>query len=275
MKSNIEKLVDFQRLKDSNDKCLSWAKKLKIGKNDYVRKMLHVMKNPEIYAEKLKGKQKNKFMEDAKTMFYAFQVENILCEQYAPMVINIMKKFKLTIEKFENIYPNGLMAVRSSVWQYRNHKIKASFTTFAHRAIFMRVLGIIHREKRNRLKIRPIVSSLSNYDNEIDINSFPKNYEPEYVNFDKDLNTVIKDSSLTEQEEFMIRAFVNRKVDELWYGEYIEKYRNAKLDNRKFSRQTIYNQLLAVQTKIMESLQRKAVLPENFQIPTIHRGDFK
>ena len=32
MKNNIEKLVDFQRLKDSNDKCLSWAKKLKIGR---------------------------------------------------------------------------------------------------------------------------------------------------------------------------------------------------------------------------------------------------
>ena len=67
---------------------------------------------------------------------------------------------------------------------------------------------------------------------------------------------------------------MNRKVDCLWYADYVKKYRNEKL-NKQFSRQTIYNHLLAVQTKIMKHLKEKNMIDQNFIVPLYRRGDFR
>ena len=276
MKSNISELVDFEKLKKCNDRCFYWSKRLRIERRDYMKFILKIHKDNKSILEKLKSKYHQQYLEDCKTMFYASQVEDLLLEQYHAMIFSIMKKMRVDPFKKEYYLTDGFLAIRSATWQYRTYKVKASFSTFVHKAIFLRIKGQLHRESEKKERRKNFHLS---YESDIDteafnLNGFPSKQLPEYFNYNQDIGNILKDSGLSERENCILQSYINRKVDSLWYEDYRKRFLNEKT-KRPFSRQSIYNQLLAAQTKVMESMMQKNILPDNFKIPTIHRGDLR
>jgi len=278
MRKDINLLVNFEHLKKCNDICFKWSKHFKIKKSNYAQFMWKTFRNPEIICQKLNSKHKSKFMKDCKTMFYAAEVEEILIKQYSPMIINIMKRLHINYEKFEDYLSYGYMAIRSAVWQYRTYKIKASFTTYAHRAIFMRIRGILHREKTKILDRKIRISCESDYESkEFDLESvyLHKDCAANMEDLDSQILNISKECSLSQQETMLLISFANRKIDApVWYEEYRKKYINTKL-NKQFSRQSIYNHLAAIHEKVLFYLQQKNIAPEGYAIPQTRRGDFR
>lgn len=279
MQENITELVDFEKLKKSNDICHKWCRRFKVKKMHYVRFMFNIFKNPEEHADKLPPKYKEQFLKDCKNMFYAAEVENILIDQYNAMVFNIMKKMRISYNDYEDYLTDGLLAIRIAVWQYKTYKIKASFTTYAHRSIFMRIRGRLHKEKLKKITRKNLkINCMSDFDSEefsFDNLKITKDYSANTENIDSEIDKIIVACSLTDQEAMLLRSFVNRKVDvSIWYINYIKKYINKKL-NKPFTKQTVYNQLAIVHEKIFNYLQAKGILPNGYVKPKTRRGDFK
>ena len=278
MKKNIKELIDFDKLRECNTICHKWARRLKIARRDYMKIMHGIYKDKESYKSLIEPKYRSQFTKDCEIMFYAPEVEGLMCEQYSAMVVNIItKKFRINNEELvEQFFTDGMMAIRAATWQYRKHESKATFTTFVHRAIMMRIKGaaIKRSEKIKRRTKRAIVKNFSDYSEDINFDNIAKSYTSENCSYEKQICEIIRDTGLSEQEEFVIRSYMNRKVDCLWYADYVKKYRNEKL-NKQFSRQTIYNHLLAVQTKIMKHLKEKNMIDQNFIVPLYRRGDFR
>lgn len=279
MRENIEEIVDFEKLKKSNDTCHKWCKRFKIKKMYYVRFMFNIFKNPEQHVVKLPAKYKLQFLEDCKSMFYAAEVENVLIEQYNAMVFNIMKKMHISCDDYDDFVTDGLMAIRAAVWQYRTYKIKASFTTYVHRSIFMRIRGRLHKEKLKKLTRKNLkINRVSDFESEefnLENLKVTKDYSANTENINLEIEKIIVGCSLTDQEAMLLRSFVDRKIDvSIWYADYIKKYINKKL-NKPFTRQSIYNHLEIVHEKIFSYLQAKGVLPDGYIKPRTRRGDFK
>ena len=278
MRSNINELVDFEKLKKCNDICFKWSQKFKIKKNHFAKFMWSIFKNPEKIHPKLKQNQKEKFIEDCKTMFYAAEVENILIEQYSAMVYNIMKRMRVSYDNFDEYVTDGFMAVRSAVWQYRTYKIKASFTTYAHKSIFMRIRGKLHKEKLKRLKNKFTISCESDYESKefnLENINLRKDYSANLENIDDQITELSKKCSLSEQETMLLISFANRRIDvPTWYEQYRQKYINPKT-KVSFSRQSVYNHLAAAHEKVFFYLQQTDILPKGYKPPKKRRGDFR
>ena len=276
MKGNIKELVDFEKLKKCNDKCFYWAKKLRIERRYFMRFALQIYKDKNSVLGKLNPKYHAKYLEDCKTMFYAAEVEDLLLDQYHAMIFNIMKKMRVNPFKKEYYVTDGFLAIRAATWQYRTYKVKASFTTFVHKAIFLRIKGQLHKESAKKERRKNFYLS---YEADIDVetfnlNTFPSKHIPEYHSYHQDISAIIKSAGLNEKETCLLECYINRKIDTLWYEDYRNRFWNEKM-KKPFSRQSIYNQLLAVQTKVMESMIQSKMIPDNFVIPTIHRGDLR
>lgn len=279
MRTNIAEIVDFEKLKKCNTICYKWCRHFKIKKVHYMRFVCNILKNQQHYAQKLSAKYKDQFAEDCKIMFYALEVENILIEQYNAMVFNIMKRMRISYDRYDDFITDGLMAIRSAVWQYRTYKVKASFTTYAHRAIFMRIRGKLHKERlkqltKGDLKIK-CVSDFENEEFNLENCGMHKDYAINKENIDLEIDNIIVGCNLTDQEAMLLRSFVNRRIDvSMWYIEYRAKYINKQL-NKPFSRQSIYNHLEVVHKKVIAYLQSKDILPDGYERPKTRRGDFR
>lgn len=274
MRDDIESIVDFEKLKKCNDLCHKWSLRLKIERKKYMKFMYIIFKNPELFKEKIQVNYRSQFSKDCKTMFYAAEIENVLLQQYHAMIFNIMKKFRIDPNNFDEYITEGFMAVRASVWQYRTYKIKASFTTYAHRSIFMRIKGKLckdkeKRDRRGNLKI----SCESDYDKSsfsIDTHHNCKQYALT-EDTELDVENVIIQSKLSNQEAMMIRSFANHKIDSgRWYDEYRKKYINEKT-GKPYSRQAIYNKLDILHRKLFDFFKENNMLPEKFDIDRIPR----
>lgn len=277
MHKNIHEIVNFEKLKKSNDLCFKWGKRLKIPRRDYMKFITILQKSPDSLIEKIKSRYVEEYKSDLANMFYAKEVENILAQQYHAMIFSIMKKMRINPEQYDDFISDGFLAIRSSIWQYRTHKVKASFTTFVHKAIFFRIKGQINRIKlkKERRKNFNLYYESGYEGDSFDLNLFSKNIEVEHSNnFEKELNNIISISNLTDQEECMLRCFINRKIDELWYAEYLKKFVNTKTQ-KPYSRQSIYNQLLAVQKKVAKHMRVNNLLDNDFVVPTTHYGDLR
>lgn len=279
MRKDIESLVDFEKLKKCNAICYKWCGRFKVKKLHYMRFMYSIFKNPEQHVDKLPNKHKKQFIEDCKTMFYAAEIEDILIKQYNPMIFNIMKRMRINCDKYDDYVTDGMMAIRSAVWQYRTYKIKASFTTYAYRAIFMRLRGILHKESLKKLikgefKLN-YVGDFENEDFKLENCGHFKDYSANMEDINFEIDKIIIGCSLSDQEAMVLRSFVNRTVDvSVWYIDYRKKYIN-KQSNKPFSRQTIYNHLFAVHEKVLFYLQNKGIATEDYVPPKTRRGDLK
>jgi len=279
MRKDIKSIVDFERLKKCNAICYKWCKHFKIKKIHYMRFIYSILKDANQYANKLTKKCRDKFIEDCKIMFYASEVEEILIKQYSAMVYNIMKRMRINYEKYDDFVTDGFMAIRSAVWQYRTYKIKASFTTYAHRAIFMRLRGKLHKEKlKNLLKGGFNVKCVSDFENK-DFNlencGINKDYSANTENIDLEIDNIVVGCGLTDQEAMILRSFVNRRLDvPMWYIDYRAKYIN-KQTSKPLSRQSVYNHLAVVHEKVLFYLQSKGITPNDYVPPKTRRGDFR
>ena len=277
MRKNIKELVDFEKLKKCNDLCFKWSKRMRVVRRDYMKFILGIYRNPESIVDKIKPKYLAEYKKDIQHMFYAQQIENLLAEQYHAMIFNIMQKMRIHPDRFDEFVSDGFLAIRSSTWQYRTHKVKATFTTFVHKAIFMRIKGQLNKLKLKKERRKNFhLYYESNFDSEMfSFNNFSKHIETEHTNnFDNEINKIVFNAKLDDREECMLRCFVNRKIDELWYEEYQKKFINTKT-NKPYSRQSIYNQLLAVQNKVAKHMRINSMIDPNFTVPTTHYGDLR
>jgi hypothetical protein len=276
MRNNINELVDFQKLKTANDLGYKWSRYFNIKKRDYM-KFIQILRRDSSHYKSITEKNfRSQLSKDLKVMFYAAEIENILLEQYSAMIFNIMRKFNLTIDQYDQYVTDGYLAIRSATWQYRTYKIEAKFTTFVHKAIFMRIRGKMHKERlkiARRSKIN--IYNESDYkENKFDLTVFPKNYSEDYSNFENDIQCVIKECRLSEQESFMLISYINRGLEDgsNWYDEYRRIYKSPKVDT-PLSRQTIYNQLNYIQNKIAKYLRRNNIVPHDFVVCKTRQGD--
>jgi hypothetical protein len=270
MHDDIKKLVDFEKLKKCNDLCHKWSTRFGIGKREYMRFMYNIFKNPESVKNQLEVKYRSQFTKDCKVMFYAAEVENALIKQYHAMIFNIMKKFRIDQNDFDEYVTDGFMAIRAATWQYRTYKVKASFTTYAHRAIFMRIKGKLCKEKEKRDRRHNLrISFESDYDEaSFNINNHVncKQYSDSERELESDIENVIIQNKLNDQEAMMLRSFANHKMDNgRWYDEYRKKYINEKI-GLPYSRQAIYNQLEILHKKLLKFFEKNDMLPKNFDI---------
>jgi hypothetical protein len=276
MRDNIKELVDFEKLRECNTLLFKWAKRLNIGKRDFMKTAHGMYKNPESYKKMFEVRFRSQYKKDCAVMFYASSVENTLCEQYSGMVANIItRKFKINDpDFFEDHFNDGLMAIRAAAWQFRRHKVKASFNTFVHRAIFMRIQGALSKksDKARRRSKYAKVHSFSDYPDTTNFDLVSKEYSIDNSEvFDKQIADIIQKVGLNEKENFIINSFINRKIDNLWYKEYREKFRN-EIQNKPYSRQSIHNQLLAVQIKVLKFLKREQLIEQDFMIKPERTG---
>ena len=274
MRDDIKKLVDFEKLKKCNDICHKWAARFNVDKRDYMIFMYGIFKKPESVKNRLEVKYRSQFSKDCKVMFYAAEVEEILIKQYHAMIFNIMKKLRIDQNDFDQYITQGFMAIRAATWQYRTYKIEASFTTYAHRSIFMRIKGQLCKEKEKRDRQSNFkISSESDYDEcfTIDNHYNCKQYSDSHQDLNQDIENVIVESKLTEQEAMMLRGFTNHKINNgRWYDEYRKKYINIQI-GRPYSRQSIYNQLEVLHNKLFEFFKTKDMIPKGFDISKIKR----
>jgi DNA-directed RNA polymerase specialized sigma24 family protein len=270
MRDDIKSIVDFEKLKKCNDLCHKWSTRFGIGKREYMRFMYNIFKNPESVKNQLEVKYRSQFTKDCKVMFYAAEVENALIKQYHAMIFNIMKKFRIDQNDFDEYVTDGFMAIRAATWQYRTYKVKASFTTYAHRAIFMRIKGKLCKEKEKRDRRHNLrISFESDYDEgSFNINNHVncKQYSDSERELESDIENVIIQNKLNDQEAMMLRSFANHKMDNgRWYDEYRKKYINEKI-GLPYSRQAIYNQLEVLHKKLLKFFEKNDMLPKNFDI---------
>ena len=276
MKPDIEKIVDFEKLKRCNDLCFKWSKYFKIKKSHLGRFAIKLSLNPQAFAEKVSKRYKSKFIADCKFMFYASEVENILVEQYSAMVFNIMRRLKIPHHRYEEYVTDGYLAIRSSVWQYRNYKVKASFTTYVHKSIFMRLRGILHKQKLKRLLERvTFEADMSEKKFNYEMMHLQKDCNDNMENINEQILELSQKCSLTQQETMLLMSFANRRSDvPLWYADYQKKYINKKL-NKQYSRQSIHNHLATIHEKVFSFLKNSNDLPLGYVRPTTKRGDLK
>jgi hypothetical protein len=266
MIKNIEEFVDFQKLKDCNEKLLMWSKHFGIEKKNLLRFVWSIHKNKESVQERLNKKQYSQYKKDCETMFYAGEVEELLIVQYDRMIFKNIRQFKIK-ESEESMYHSiGQMAIRNAVWSYRNHAIKASFTTFVAKSIFLRIRGEVFRialKKRRHESLK--INNESDFDENFKLDSFKKHIEPKF-DIMGEVFKVIHECGLTDQEAMLIKCFVNRGVNsEIWYNEYKKKYKNIRT-NKDFSKQSFYDHLFKVQQLIAEKLKNIGMLPEDFVV---------
>ena len=260
IKKDISQYVDFEKLRKSNDLVKKWLTRLKAKQNQFMVTVQDMRKNPKKYMDKLEQKYKSSFAKDQKTMYYAAEVENILLEQYYPMVISILKKLKISDYYFDDCLMHGLISVRNSVWQFKSHKFKASFFTFCYKGAYMRIFGRrckllkkYRAKKKSNLQIvcETDLCGINKDKNYIEntINKFSKAPEIVEVSVENDINLLLKECDLNEEELFIITKYINREPRKCgWNEEYRNKY--PKADGSIMSKQGVHNKLMSIQKKI-------------------------
>jgi hypothetical protein len=260
MQSNIESIVDFDRLKKANGICLKWATRLKIMKNDYIRFCVRMMKDFEGHKKRFEPRFWSQLSKDRKVMFYAAEIEDIIVRQYHAMIFRIFKILHIPVEVQPELETEGMMAVRSAVWHFREHKGKATFTTFCYNNIMMRVKGVYGKMRRNnamRMKKFHIYS-----ESDIDVNvRFDRLIGAEDAEYsetgtiEQELARLFALCNLTENEKDLINAYINRHSNPTWSKAYRHKIGSPKGD-RPLSKQATHMHLDRVQRKIFNVLQK-------------------
>jgi len=264
---NISSLVDFERLRKSNDLCQKWAKRFKIKKNFYVGFITKLHKDPNSFLSKVSSRYKNQYIKDCNAMFYAAEVEELLLEQFAPMIIYVFKRLRVSYDLHDELTTWGYLAIRSAVWQFRSHESNASFQTFVFNSIYMRIKGVLHKmSKKTKSRKYKIYyeSEIVKQNCEIEFLGMSKDYSKNLENISEQVKEIAKKCCLTEQETLLLMLFVNKRKDEpVWYGEYRKKYINEKT-KKQLSRQSIHNHLKIVHDKVLNYFKQIKFVSEDY-----------
>jgi hypothetical protein len=258
---NINELVDFDRLRDANGLLMKWSKHFKMLKTNHVHFCIMMWQNPKEFEQKLPAKRRKTFAKDCQTMFYAKEIEEILVKQFHPMVFKLMKRLKIPFHLFDHFEVEGMIAVRNSVWNYRWHDILCSFSTFCYNSAFMRLRSHYHKMQGKNIQRekRALIRNETEFDVNFDFRTCPKEYinDAEY-DLNAQIQGIIERCQLDEKEAMLLRCFAFREEGSVtWQSEYRKKYKNNKMGGKPLSRQSVYNHLEMVQTKIFKQLLRE------------------
>lgn len=266
MQEDIKKLVDFNKLRKSNDLGKKWADRLDIGVNFYLQYMIDLKKNYEKYKNKLEHKFRSQFSKDYRKMWYALEVEDILIRQYEPCIYKIALKFCKDESKMDEYISLGMRTVRQSVWQYRTHKFKASFFTFVYNGLFQRLRGFRSKQLKVLKGRKKFVvfneADLKSGDgkNVFNLENRPEKekphvFEDEKIWYENMIKTVIDGSVLSSEEKVLINMYMQRNDE---HPDWCQKFRNLypKQDGKIMSRQGVHNKLREIQKKMWITYRR-------------------
>lgn len=269
MKDNFKSLVDVEKLRKSNDICKKWADRFHVEKNDYISFIINLKKNPEPFKNQLEVRFRSQFVKDLKSMFYAFEVENTIIEQFYYTIPHIMKKIKPDDQIKDELFSVGLIALRSAVLNYRSHKSKASLCTFCYNGVFQKMLGTIHKNrlKDSRKKVFFFNESdiISGNKKNISLDHLAKQSFDYDINFQNEeaqqcLNEILNNSDLDDDETFLIQRYMRRNIDALnWNAEFRDRF--EKIYSKKISKQGVFCKLAKAQRKMWSTYSRLKKLP--------------
>lgn len=261
MQENIESIVDFERLKKANGLCYKWAQRKKVSKNTYIKFCVKLMTQFEERRKVFPQGYWSQLAKDRKVMFYAAEVEDILVRQYHAMIFRIFHILKIPAELQPDLETEGMLAIRSAVWHFRNHKGNASFTTFCYNAIFMRVRGFYGKMRKKMAKRCQTfhVFAQSDIDREVNFEKLVGTEDEGYREggtIEQELAKVLALANLTENEQVLINAYINRHGNPAWSRDYRHKVGSPVNANRPLSKQATHIHLDKVQRKIFGVLQK-------------------
>jgi DNA-directed RNA polymerase specialized sigma24 family protein len=260
-----QQTVDFKLLQKGNGLLAKWSEKLGTKKKEFLRFCFSLQTRLREHKASLPKNLLCQFCKDMKVMSYAQQVEEELIKQYTPMVFSIVRKLPIQPDQYEDLITEGLMAVRSAVWYYRQHQKNASFTTFCHCSITKRIKWYRSKQYKKQLRRNKKAKVLNCCD-------LPSDFEMERFNSymvelpDPDMEPtaliiekIIKACELNEEELFLIKSYVGRgEADECWYKEYNRRYTPK-------TRQGVHYQLNSIQRQMLRVMRNMDVVPENFR----------
>ena len=153
---DFKEKVDQKKLRVSNDLGKKWAERLGIKKNSHLKFMIDLMKNKKKYLDLLDSRYKSQFSKDYSKMFYAYEIENIVVEQYYHCVAHCLAKLNIPEHLRDDFQAIGLMGLRSAVWNFRTHKTNATLFTYCFNGVFNRILGLKTKHAKSFNKVRKI-----------------------------------------------------------------------------------------------------------------------
>lgn len=276
MQNNIEQIVDFRKLRESNSLGKKWADRFGVSVNFYLVHMIDVKNNYEKYKNQLEQKYRSQFSKDYKKMWYALEVEDVLIRQYEPCIHKLAIKFCKDDSKMDEYISLGMRTVRQSVWQFRTHKSKASFFTFVYNGLFQRLRGFRFKQikakksRKNVITYNEVDLRSNHSDNHFSLANHPEKekfhyYEDEEIWYRNMLEKLINSAVLSSDEKVLLDMFMRRKDDfPDWCHQYREKY--PKKDGGVMSRQAVHNKLQYIQKKIWIAYRRMQYNANKFAI---------
>jgi DNA-directed RNA polymerase specialized sigma subunit len=245
--------VDINRLRRSNDLQWKWFSRTENYKNQYIKWILDLRKNPEEFKKTLSPAMKSAFSKDLKEMFYAAEIENELVTQYAPMVTHILKKVTYRVTQEDELISIGFIAVRNAVWQYRNIGVKCLFKTYCHNSVFMRITGEISKINtlfRRRAK-KCTMTLYSDINNDIKFNDIAiSSDEDTSMETTEILNKTIELMNLKKEDKYLFSLLINRsksqRGEEVWYQPYLNNCKNT-FPKGRLSKEAVRLRILKLQ----------------------------
>jgi hypothetical protein len=252
----VEDICDMARLRRSNDLAWKWFSRTGLYKNQYIPWVINLQKEPNAFKSSLSPSFKSAFTKDFKEMFYAAEVENDIIKQYDRMVHYCMKKIRHIPCQEDDMYSTGLITIRNCIWQYRNLRIKCSFTTYCHNSVWMRMSGDLCKQRmlfKKRSK-EGVIRSSTDISEEFDLENIAGSFGAVHDDETKDLITaLISRMNLKEDEKYLFYLLIERtnhkKEDGVWYKSYLEKFKHC-FPNSKITKEGLRQRVLKLQKKV-------------------------
>lgn len=263
---DLSSIVDIEKLKASNDLLHKWIKILKIPQNKFTVFVSDIRKNYDTYLAKVPNDCKAEFAKDYKNMFYAGEVENALVEQFYPMILRIIKQVKETNPEYvdEMLY-HGLMAIRNSVWKYRNHESKASFFTYVFNGAFYRVKGTKYKLRKAFLvnqeqnKAHNETDFFNDKNRRFGLSNIAdeKTKSPDELPEEKiDMQKMFKKAQLSKIDIQLMKLYITRDSRS---KDWSKKFRmqHSSEDGKIYSRQAVDNRLMIAKYKLWKVMHKE------------------
>lgn len=259
---DFKEKVDENKLRISNDLGKKWRERFGVQKNDHLKFMIAMMKDKNKYLNSLENKYKSQFSKDYKKMFYAYEIENIVIEQFYHCVAHCISKLNIPEHLREDFHTIGLTSLRSAVWNFRTHKIKAGLFTFCFNGVFNRILGLrtkhaksLKRSKKAKLHLETdYFQSQSNTQQLTRICSVSVDYdkniqEAECAEIYKNL---LENTELKTDELFLLQNYLTRNEGTAnWCQIYREAFPNS--NGKMISRQGVHVKLAIIKKKLWKT----------------------
>jgi hypothetical protein len=259
---DFKEKVDEKKLRVSNDLGKKWAERFGIKKNNHLKFMIALMKNKKKYLDSLDSRYKSQFSKDYSKMFYAYEIENIVVEQYYHCVAHCLAKLNIPEHLRDDFQAIGLMGLRSAIWNFRTHKANATLFTYCFNGVFNRILGLKTKHAKSFTKVRKIKLHLETDCFNPSHNSRQlNNICSVNVNFDIQIQEkecaeiyaqLLEKTNLKEDEMFLFQNYFTRNEGTAnWCQLYRDKYPNES--GSKISRQGVHVKLAIVKRKLWKT----------------------